>query len=136
MARLHRFGGNQGKGRNRRAILNSSLDMGKRLGVSTVAEGVETAAQSEFLRAAGCDVLQGYLICRPCEPGAFEAWAQTPLEERIAVCQRFRDLLKEHAEELALLERLATIADAHPEKSLAAWRQRLRAWERSHRPSR
>jgi succinylglutamic semialdehyde dehydrogenase len=32
---------------------------------------------------------------------SFEAWALRPLEERIAVCQRFRDLLREHAEELA-----------------------------------
>ncbi|MFC0254110.1 succinylglutamate-semialdehyde dehydrogenase [Massilia consociata] len=31
----------------------------------------------------------------------FEAWALTPLAERIAICTRFRDLLKEHAEELA-----------------------------------
>jgi succinylglutamic semialdehyde dehydrogenase len=33
---------------------------------------------------------------------AFEAWALRPLEERIAICTRFRDLLKENAEELAL----------------------------------
>ena len=33
----------------------------------------------------------------------FEDWALTPLEERIAVCTRFRDLLKEHAEELAAI---------------------------------
>lgn len=32
---------------------------------------------------------------------SFESWALTPLEERIAVCTRFRDLLKEHSEELA-----------------------------------
>jgi succinylglutamic semialdehyde dehydrogenase len=32
----------------------------------------------------------------------FEQWAGTPLEERIAVCTRFRDLLKANAEELAL----------------------------------
>jgi len=31
----------------------------------------------------------------------FEEWALTPLEQRIAVCTRFRDLLKEHSEELA-----------------------------------
>ena len=37
---------------------------------------------------------------------AFEAWALTPLEERIAVATRFRDLLKEHSEALA-----ATIAE-------------------------
>ena len=33
--------------------------------------------------------------------GAFEAWALAPLEERIAICTRFRDLLKENAEDLA-----------------------------------
>ena len=32
---------------------------------------------------------------------AFEGWALTPLDARIAICQRFRDLLKEHNEELA-----------------------------------
>src|SRR5688500_11376890 len=32
---------------------------------------------------------------------AFNAWALTPLEERIAVCTRYRDLLKENAEDLA-----------------------------------
>ena len=37
---------------------------------------------------------------------AFEAWALTPLEQRIAIANRFRDLLKEHSEELA-----ATIAE-------------------------
>jgi succinylglutamic semialdehyde dehydrogenase len=34
---------------------------------------------------------------------AFEGWALTPLDERIAVCQRFRDLLKEHNEDLAAI---------------------------------
>jgi len=34
---------------------------------------------------------------------AFEGWALTPLDERIAICQRFRDLLKEHNEELAAI---------------------------------
>ncbi len=34
---------------------------------------------------------------------AFETWAFTGLEERIAVCRRFRDLLKEHNEELAAI---------------------------------
>ncbi len=34
---------------------------------------------------------------------AFEQWALTPLEARIAVCTRFRDLLKEHTEELAAI---------------------------------
>ena len=34
---------------------------------------------------------------------AFEDWALTPLEQRVAICQRFRDLLKEHNEELAAI---------------------------------
>ncbi|MFL6673617.1 MAG: succinylglutamate-semialdehyde dehydrogenase [Massilia sp.] len=33
----------------------------------------------------------------------FEQWALAPLEQRIAICTRFRDLLKEHAEELAAI---------------------------------
>ena len=44
-------------------------------------------------------------VGRACEAahGAFEAWALTPLSDRIAICTRFRDLLKQDAEELALL---------------------------------
>jgi succinylglutamic semialdehyde dehydrogenase len=34
---------------------------------------------------------------------AFDHWAMTPLEERIAICQRFRDLLKQHNEDLAAI---------------------------------
>jgi succinylglutamic semialdehyde dehydrogenase len=34
---------------------------------------------------------------------SFEDWALTPLEQRIAICQRFRDLLKEHNEALAAI---------------------------------
>ncbi|WP_313033253.1 succinylglutamate-semialdehyde dehydrogenase [Massilia alkalitolerans] len=45
------------------------------------------------------DVAQAAAAAR----NAFEAWALTPLEERIAVCMRFRDLLKEHGEELAAI---------------------------------
>jgi EAL domain-containing protein (putative c-di-GMP-specific phosphodiesterase class I) len=33
--------------------------------MSTVAEGVETAAQMEAVKAAGCDILQGYLLSLP-----------------------------------------------------------------------
>ena len=40
------------------------------------------------------------LACRAAR-GAFDAWARTALDERVAVCNRFRDLLKEHGEELA-----------------------------------
>ncbi len=42
------------------------------------------------------------LACKAAR-AAFDDWARTALEQRIAICQRFRDLLKEHAEDLATL---------------------------------
>lgn len=50
------------------------VDIGKRLGMTTVAEGVETGSQRDMLVAMGCDVLQGYLICRPLPEAKFLAW--------------------------------------------------------------
>ncbi len=49
--------------------------------------------------ATAADVAQACAAAR----ASFEGWAVRPLEERIAICTRFRDLLKEDAEELALL---------------------------------
>jgi EAL domain-containing protein (putative c-di-GMP-specific phosphodiesterase class I) len=47
------------------AILPPMISMAHNLNLRVVAEGVETDAQREFLRAQGCDELQGYLISRP-----------------------------------------------------------------------
>jgi len=47
------------------AMLESVIQMAHRNGFHVVAEGVETAAQSAFLRSAGCDQLQGYYYGRP-----------------------------------------------------------------------
>ena len=46
-------------------IVRSVLGIGRGLGIPVVAEGVETPAQREILRAEGCAELQGYLIGRP-----------------------------------------------------------------------
>jgi EAL domain-containing protein (putative c-di-GMP-specific phosphodiesterase class I) len=39
--------------------------MSRRVGIEVVAEGVEKETQLEFLKNAGCDIAQGYLISRP-----------------------------------------------------------------------
>lgn len=46
-------------------IARTIIAMAHNLGMSVVAEGVETAAQRDFLRDAQCEVLQGYLFSRP-----------------------------------------------------------------------
>ncbi len=47
------------------ALIAGVIQLGKSLGLTTVAEGMETRDQAEMLRAAGCDVGQGRLFSRP-----------------------------------------------------------------------
>jgi EAL domain-containing protein (putative c-di-GMP-specific phosphodiesterase class I) len=46
-------------------IVKATIGLGKSLGLTIVAEGVETEAQLADLRRWGCDQVQGYLIGRP-----------------------------------------------------------------------
>jgi diguanylate cyclase (GGDEF)-like protein/PAS domain S-box-containing protein len=47
------------------AICNAVLDLARHLGLSVVAEGVETAGQLDFLDQRGCQYIQGYLTGKP-----------------------------------------------------------------------
>ncbi|CAK0758264.1 hypothetical protein CCP1ISM_8020002 [Azospirillaceae bacterium] len=53
------------------AIVVAILQMADGLGLATVAEGVETSSQLDFLKANGCDICQGYLFSRPVPPSHF-----------------------------------------------------------------
>ena len=55
--------------RDDRAIVKATIDMAHALGLLVVAEGVETREQEDYLRASGCDLVQGYLYARP-QPAA------------------------------------------------------------------
>ena len=55
------------------AIIAAVVAMAQRLELTVTAEGVETPEQQEFLRAEGCDLLQGFLTGRPVEADVLEA---------------------------------------------------------------
>ena len=48
-----------------RAIINTIVALGKNLGLSLIAEGVEELSHVEFLKSIGCDEIQGYWYSRP-----------------------------------------------------------------------
>ena len=53
-------------------ILDSVITMAKKLGMTVIAEGVESREQMEFLSSMGCDIFQGYYFSVPLPPDEFE----------------------------------------------------------------
>jgi len=63
-------------------IVRSTIDLAHGMGMTLVAEGVETAAVARLLAEWGTETLQGYLLSPPLAPAAFEEWfAKTDLRE-------------------------------------------------------
>jgi len=56
------------------AIVRAVIALARGMGVRTIAEGVETAAQMDYLREQGCDEMQGYWLSRPLPPDQFKAF--------------------------------------------------------------
>ena len=56
------------------AIVRSTIDLGRNLGLEVVAEGVETQAIWDKLRELGCSVAQGYFLSRPVPPEQLAEW--------------------------------------------------------------
>jgi diguanylate cyclase (GGDEF)-like protein len=57
-----------------RAIVIAILSLARSLGLRTIAEGVETEAQSDYLSGKGCDEIQGYWLSRPVPAAQFAAF--------------------------------------------------------------
>jgi EAL domain-containing protein (putative c-di-GMP-specific phosphodiesterase class I) len=64
------------------AIIEAIVALGRTLQLAVVAEGVETVAQREFLRACGCTQMQGYHFSRPLPAQEFAALARRHLAHR------------------------------------------------------
>ncbi|WP_257572535.1 EAL domain-containing protein [Janthinobacterium sp. UMAB-56] len=56
------------------AVTKAIIGLGHALGLTVTAEGVESAADADVLRHAGCDELQGYYFARPMPQAQFLAW--------------------------------------------------------------
>lgn len=59
-----------------RAIVCAVIKLSHALGLTVVAEGVETQPQLDILRRLGCDELQGFLFARPMPARHLQAWLQ------------------------------------------------------------
>ena len=58
-------------------IVKSTIDMLHNIGNWVVAEGVEDEETQNLLTELGCDVLQGFYVCKPLSPQKFTQWLQS-----------------------------------------------------------
>ena len=61
------------------AIVQSTIELGHRLGMIVVAEGVETNNELSALKQFGCDYAQGYHVCRPMRAVDVMVWLQAEI---------------------------------------------------------
>lgn len=73
-----------------RAIVGSIVALARTLDLSVVAEGVEDPVSLELVRTLGCDVVQGFQVCRPADAPTITAWMEglgrpsAPTDDRAA----------------------------------------------------
>ena len=82
---------NAAKHQSSRIVLESSLEMAKKLGIAAVAEGVETQVDWDLLVGFGCDLAQGYFVAKPMEAEALLGWAhQRAAPRKVTIRKRTR----------------------------------------------
>ena len=57
-----------------RTILESALDLARRMKLASVAEGIEREEEWTLLKSLGCDMAQGYYISPPLPAAEFADW--------------------------------------------------------------
>ena len=62
-----------------RVLIEATIRVARTLGMTTVAEGIETEGQAGLMLELDCDRGQGYLFSRPLEAAALEAWVRAEL---------------------------------------------------------
>lgn len=74
-----------------KAVIKSVIDLAKSLGLTSVAEGVETNTMRKYLHGIGCDILQGFEIAKPMYGNDCEVWIkdyyQSMEQQRIQALQ-------------------------------------------------
>jgi diguanylate cyclase (GGDEF)-like protein len=107
-----------GKEGTRETILNAAIAMGHGLGLTVVAEGVETVEQLEYLRAHNCDYTQGFLLSRPVAAADALALLRGPLEPPPAM-PRQRESAHDETDAIAVPQVFPSLAP-RPSKRLFA----------------
>jgi diguanylate cyclase (GGDEF)-like protein len=77
------------------AIAQAIIALSHSLGLRVIAEGIETVAQFEFLKAHGCEEAQGFLISRPLEEVDLRGWWKMQDEEN-RIVGRQPDMWRQH----------------------------------------
>jgi EAL domain-containing protein (putative c-di-GMP-specific phosphodiesterase class I) len=63
--------------RGNQSIIRATIELAKQLGLSVVAEGVESLAELRALASMGCNEVQGYYVSRPMPAADLPGWIET-----------------------------------------------------------
>jgi EAL domain-containing protein (putative c-di-GMP-specific phosphodiesterase class I) len=61
-----------------RTMLESGLEMARKLRLTSVAEGIEGRSEWDLIRSLGCDLAQGYFVQRPVDAAELHEWLKAP----------------------------------------------------------
>jgi sensor c-di-GMP phosphodiesterase-like protein len=74
--------------KNRAVVLDAIIGLGKELGASLIAEGVESTEQMDYLRRHGVSIIQGYLFAKPMRAASFLEWYSRSEQEISSILSR------------------------------------------------